>query len=319
MRPLALLSLGLLAFAATAQPADTLDWRRYYPLAVGNVWEYHDAEAYGDQFRYTIVSDAAVGGQTYYRQRLDRATAVSGPGGPDTLRSTSYGFLRYDEGGVVGVPSVEADTVRLRPCEGNFQRDLRLGFGARVACDPPPEWFPEADSVLVYGEYDREWAPSALPGTGSNSAVAVAAVKSYAVGGFWFSTFVADVGPVRAGNLWGPTLHYASVGGVEYGAPGFAVSVGSESPAPEGPGMDVRVLGNPSAQGVGFEARAPSARRVRFVVYDALGRAAWSSDVALSSSWTRIAVPPGALASGSYVLVAIGAGVRSVTPFTVAR
>ncbi|MGB3542818.1 hypothetical protein [Rubrivirga sp.] len=58
------LGLGIATAAATAQPADSLDWKRYYPLAVGNIWEYHDAEGFNDQFRHTLVSDTTVGDQT---------------------------------------------------------------------------------------------------------------------------------------------------------------------------------------------------------------------------------------------------------------
>lgn len=309
-----LLLLALVAPVAAAQPADTLDWRRYYPLAVGNVWEYHDAEGFGSQFRYTIVSDTVVGGRTYYRQRYDRAEAFTGDGGPDTLRSTAHAFIRYDEGGgVVGVPSLEADTVRLRPCDGNFQRDLRLGFGARVACDPPPEWR-DADSVFVYGEYDREWRPSSLPGTGPHAPVAVAAVKNYAVGA-WFSSFVADVGPVGAGNLWGPALHYAVVGGVEYGAPGFVVASEPARPAPAA--FEVRVRGNPSQGGAAFDVRARSPRPARLAVYDALGREVWASEVVVGPDWRRAQVPAAALAPGRYVLTVSGSGERTAAPFTV--
>jgi hypothetical protein len=39
-----------------------------------------------------------------------------------------------------------------------------------------------------------------------------------------FTTFVADIGPVRAGNLWGPSLHYAVVGGVAYGTPELVIA-----------------------------------------------------------------------------------------------
>ncbi len=65
MRYVALVALGFLASAAVAQPADTLDWKRYYPLAVGNLWEYHEAEIRADQSRFTLVSDTVVGGRTY--------------------------------------------------------------------------------------------------------------------------------------------------------------------------------------------------------------------------------------------------------------
>ena len=317
MKHAILLVFGLAAAAATAQPTDTIDWQRYYPLAVGNLWEYHDAEAFGDQFRHTLVSDTTVGEQRYFRRRTDRAIAVVDQTGPDTLRFTSFDFVRYDDGGgVVAVADIQADAVAVVPCaEAGFERDLRLGFGARLECDPPPPSLPDADSVFVEGEYDVTWAPDVLTGTAEQ--VSVAAVKRYTVGGVIFSTFVADVGPVRTGNLWGPSLHYAIVGGVEYGAAEFAVS--SEASTPRASAFEVRVLGNPSRSDAAFDLRAVQPDRVRLRVYDVLGREAWASEIVVGTDWRRAQVPAAALASGRYVLSVSGTVGRVAVPFTVVR
>lgn len=215
---LLLLAVVLLAIPASAQAPDTLDWHRYYPLAVGNVWEYQDAEVWNDQFRHTLIADTLVSGRTYFVRRTDSASAVSGPAGPDTLRSTRVDYVGYDEagGGVVAFASLDAPDA-FQPCSfDGFERELTLGFGARRACVPSPgPLFP--DSVRVEGDYDTFWHPP-----GSATAVPVAAIKRFLVGVI-SSTFVADIGPVRTGNLWGPELRYARIGGADYGMPGFAV------------------------------------------------------------------------------------------------
>ena len=313
----AFLALGLAAVSAAAQPADPVDWQRYYPLEVGNLWEYHDAEAHGEQFRHTLVSDTTVGERRYFRRRTDHALAVFDAAGPDTLRSTHFDFVRYDDGGgVVAVDDLQSDARAVAPCaDAGFERDLRLGFGARLECDPPPPSLPDADSVFVEGQYDVTWAPDVLSGTGR--AVPVAAIKWYTVGGVISSTFVADVGPVRTGNLWGPSLHYAVVGGVEYGAASFAVSAEADAPRPSA--FEVRVLGNPTRSDAAFDLRAARPDRVRLRVYDALGREAWASDVAVGSDWRRARVPAAALAPGRYVLSVSGASGRAAVPFSVVR
>ncbi len=238
------------------------------------------------------------------------------PAGLDTVRWTAHDFVRYGDGGVVAVASVEADTATVAPCGYNgFERDLRLGFGARVACEPPPVGSPDADSVFVEGEYDVLWGPDVL--TGPATPVEVAALKRYVVRELIGSGFVADVGPVWTGNLWGPRLHYAVVGGVEYGAPGFATDAGPRSPPRSA--FEVRLLGNPTRDGVAFDLRAPSPRETRCIVYDVLGRSVWSSAIVLSAEWRRVRVPEAALAAGSYVLRVSAGEEHAAVPFTVVR
>lgn len=216
--------LFVLAFAAaaSAQAPDTLDWHRYYPLAVGNVWEYHDAELWGVQFRHTLLADTVVGGRTYFVRRTD----YSSLGSPVPPGQPQVDYVRYDEGGggVVAVPSLGDAAASVRPCtlDDLFERDLRLGFGTRAACDPPPGpgWFP--DSVFVEGQYNTTWRQP-LVRSGTSTPIDVAAIKQFTVGGL-FTTFVADIGPVRAGNLNGPSLHYAVIDGVTYGTPEIVVA-----------------------------------------------------------------------------------------------
>ena len=290
---------------AQSPPPDTLDWHRYYPLDVGNIWEYNEAEQPFEYTRYHIESDTMAGGRLYYkREILFQNIPVWG----DTV-FTGYDYVRYDTAGVVvAVPSPDADTAVVDPCawEDYFVRDLRLGFEARVACPAPPP-----DSVFVEGGYNEVWtAPDGAP-------VNVAAIKTFFLDGLIYSTFVADIGPVGGGNLWGPRLHYARIGGVEYGTPRIVVSV--EPAIPATTGLQVRVLGNPVHGSAAFEIRSPLVQPALIEVFDLTGRRVWSNGLPLTRGATRTDLPTRLLSSGTYLIrVSTGGGTTSGV-FTVVR
>lgn len=75
MRTFGMLLLGVLtALPAIAQTPDTLAWRRYFPLAIGNVWEFE----VWDRFSRNDASGDLTG---YQRYRLVRDTVVDGRAG----------------------------------------------------------------------------------------------------------------------------------------------------------------------------------------------------------------------------------------------
>ena len=281
----------------TEEPTDTLQWQRYYPLAVGNVWEYHDAEASDHLTRYEIIGDTLVGDRLYFRRRVDVRFLSS----PYPEFAPSFDFLRYDEGGgVVIVSSPAADTVGLLTCASNgFERDLRLSFGASIACPSVPDRPEWADSARVDGVYDAEWAPSVLSGMASPTRVA--AIKYYTVGGVLFTTFVSDIGPIWTGNLAGPVLHYARIGGAEYGRAELAVSV---EPAEQGlRDLHVRALRNPVQDQAIFDVSSSDAQFGRWKVVDMLGRAVLTGELALEPGGKQLVLETGRLSAGLYHLM----------------
>ena len=321
LRQLAAVLAATVSLASTiptshAQDADTLDWRRYYPLAVGNVWEYHDAEAQGAHTRVTLVAASEVGDRTYFQRRTDTALLAYSASGPDTLRSTAFDVVRYGDGGVVSAPSVEADTVGLAICDADdgFERALRAAFGTRAACPSPSP--SGADSVWVEGTYATRWAPAGVDGGDAPEPVDVAAIKTFTVGGALFSTFVADVGPVATGNLWGPRLHYARVGGVEYGAPSVLVSTERQ---PAGGRLTVRAQVNPVRGEARFAVDGAAARGARWRVTDALGRTLQTRSLDRSVGPAVVRVSTRGLAPGVYRFLLDADGEQASVAFTVVR
>lgn len=202
---------------------DSLDWRRYFPLEIGNEWQYQDAES-GPTSRFVISRDTLVGGQHYY---LGKETFYAPNGSPQNIYPPREVFLRYDTSGVVAeFDSPAADTgsapvVFFRGTEAFPSVDLRSAFGDTL------EHSDEESAIAVSGGFQRTVAIS-------SSEVLVAAVKEFTTG-LWFWSYAADVGFRGGGNLWGPRLAYARIGGTEYGT----IIVGKESLAerarPHGP------------------------------------------------------------------------------------
>lgn len=312
IRAMLLAVLPLLAAPVEAQEPDALDWHRYYPLAVGNVWEYHDAEGPDDLMRHVLEDDTVAGGRSYYRRRTLREFRTT----TDTLRFETLDFVRYDAAGfVIAVASPEADTTAADPCALDlFSRPLRLGFGARIACPGAGAGGP--DSLVVEGAYDVWWAPEVLSGNAESEQFA--ARKLFTAGGVLFTEFIADVGPVGGGNLWGPRLHYARVGGREYGVP--EVSVARELEPPVVAELSVRLLENPVRGRAAIEVRASASRVVRAEVFDAVGRRVWSSVVPITARRGRIEGPTSDLGAGAYfVTVSAEGGEAATRLFVVAR
>ncbi len=303
---LALVALLVPASALAQTPQDTLDWHRYYPLAVGNLWEYHEETSHFENTRYHLVADTTVGGRQYFEREISYQNR---PVFGDVV-FTSTDFVRYDTSGfVVSVASPSSDSPPVDPCSDDdyFERDLRLGFGARVDCPTS-----SGDSLFVEGAYDEIWtAPGGAP-------VSVAAIKTFFLGGLIYSAFVADVGPTGAGNLWGPRLHYARIGGVEYGTPLIVVAV--EPSAPTASDLDVRVLGNPVRDRADFEIHSVTTTQASAELFDAVGRRLWSTALLLPPGLSRFDVPADQLGSGTYLLrVSLHDGSMASRRFTVVR
>ena len=237
---------------------DSLDWHRYFPLEVGNEWQYIDAES-GPASRFIIRKDTLVEGRHYF---IGRETFFAPDGSSQTFHPSRDIFLRYDTSGVVvEFDNPDADTgyipiVFKRGLESFPVVDLRSDFGSTV--DHPDGL---SDPINVTGEYETSL------GLGQPE-ITVAAIKDFS-SFVWFWSFAADVGFLGGGNLWGPRIRYARVSGVEYGT--VLVSVEKVSNR-EQSSAEVSVYPNPATSDLNISIRADSCDRCSIIISDTIGR-----------------------------------------------
>lgn len=262
----------LLLFAATtalpalAQTPDTVAWRRYFPLAVGNAWEYEHVQynpGYPWHERYAITNRTVLEGDTLFSLTAYRLNTVTKAVEHDTLT------VRYDD-----------TTAAVVDVRNGLPTPFPFGCGLNAS---GPGWW-EGPRCFVYvrplidSSYYNPWRGR----TGKY-------LGSYVYGGLW----IADLGMVEGGGGCEPcgpldfsegwTLRYARVNGVEYGQR-IVASEAAERPEVAA----LRVWPNPSRGAATVEAD-PFASVVAF---DLLGREA-ARTAADAAGRASLALTPG--------------------------
>ena len=310
----------LLLFAAPAArgqgaPPDTIEWHRYFPLALGNVWEYQMRNDPENLHRWTLAAVVEEGGHVYYR----REYVLAGSNHPTYVY---YDYLRYDDRGfVVQLNAIGADppgagACALQPWVG----DLRLGPGTRAPC---PNGY-EYNTLHVDVAYDTTWTPN-------RQVVPVPAVAAkrvffdhYLGDRYDFvAVFVADVGLVSWGysihGPSGPLLLYALVGGVEYGERVLPIATTAESPPAPGAAA-LTVSPNPVTTAASVRLALRSQANVRVAAYDALGREVFLlHDGPIAEGATSLPLATSGWPPGVYVLRATAAAWSSTVRLVVSR
>lgn len=187
--------------------ADTLDWKRYYPLEIGNTWEYGGL----DRHIRTIVGDTLANDHRYFIRR--DSIPAAGTLGP----FIQIFYVRYDTAGtVVTLLSLEADTMDV-PLPFDYNRvdfpdflahfDMRTAFGDTLYYGAPDTLY------HVQGGYNARWQID-------KELVEVDGLKIFRKQGFsvGHEAYATDIGFLGGGNLFSSELNYARVGGVEYGS-----------------------------------------------------------------------------------------------------
>ena len=197
----------LLATSAAAQDVvpDTTAPERYYPLAVGNRWEYHVGFPHtpgATHRRNTVVADTAIGGERWFVERVQGFRESSEGEGWDRVydrrRAVRFdpdqaGLVVWADGGAEPVYPCRFDlpvppaSDLVRSCDGNGQ---------------PPFYSKRAGSVRV-GRDEIDTVVLGFDG------VIVGPVLAAGIG---------DTGGLCEGEC-GAGLVYAHVGGQTYGAP----------------------------------------------------------------------------------------------------
>ena len=238
------LALLFLTLPALAQTPDTTDAARYFPLAVGNAWEYESFFPVppGSASRWEVASDTTIDGEDYFIMTNDALSCS---------------------------PCIDRYTVRFDPDTATIVQRLPTG-------EVVPWWFAdcpldasfgsETTCGVVSGGYDQDVE---LAGGIPFEGVTYKAFDS----GFQLAGYVADVGYVgyvqQQYESGGSRLLYARIDGVEYGTSSFPVTAES---APVASSLALTVFPNPLRSDATVRFSLDRPQRVTLAVYDVLGR-----------------------------------------------
>ncbi len=301
MRGLALVAALSLASVAGAQPEDPpvpdpTAPHLYYPLAVGNVWEYANLGllplSFGDYMRREIVGDTLVDGQRYFVEVRSRIP-LGGVGWQVDYRRV----LRFD---------TTTATVRAL---GGFQIECPFdsAFETSINCwSDPEDGYPDGDT-FVYGSLDAQ-----IPlGREGEERLDVQAIKSFQgladlLAVPYYAPPIGYAGAASGSCACRQNLLYARVylddGVYEVGA---RLNVASDD-GPEAGALALAVGPNPTDGPLALVLDVPAPATLTLEVFDALGRRVWAHEVTLAAGRQRVEVDAGRWAPGLYVVRAAG-------------
>ncbi len=228
---------------------DTLDWRRYFPLAVGSIWEYEEGEG-PPLIHIEVVGDTVASGRHYYV----RDTTIPVRSGPLVHRY----FVRYDSsGGVVEVQNISADTLDVPDVDCDQPRSLHECVSFKTDF---------GDTLYAHSEWDHYAVTGGFGG--SVLGVDVAATKCFYFPCCWTMCYAADVGWTEGGSLQYDWLTYARVDGREYGTLRYTSVDSPRNPAPR----SLSAYPNPARNDIRITYEISKAEFVTLGLFDLLGR-----------------------------------------------
>jgi hypothetical protein len=263
-----------------AEPDTTEPWR-YYPLVIGNVWEYEDDE--GGGLRVEVPTDTLIGGRLYFIQLRtsfdDAGTVVQGPSRYNVRFDTTTATVvePYLDGSGNEVP------FRYASCR------LDAGPGDPVECSGATKgevnWLVH-DGVLAF----------------SDTTVTGVTVKEY---GLIASNvrYAAGFGEVYLADKFGPPrwLTYARIAGQEFGVEQFPVA--DEPGPPESEALALKVFPNPFRERLTVVLDLPQAGAARLEGVDVIGRVVRSRDLGvLPPGRHEVRLRTADLAAGPYLV-----------------
>ena len=285
-----------------AVPDTTASWR-YYPLAVGNVWEYEGEQAplrVDPLEQLAVTKDTVASGRRYFV--LQRTYTERG----DTV-FVSHTLVRFDTASatVRALDEFAPQGERLYTCP------LDAPFGGRVTdadCD--------GRSAVVTGGYG-EVVVLRGPHAGARTDTVRTALKRY--DSLFSDQYAAGIGLVSEGaDGYSKELVYYRVDGEERGVARFPTPT---DPAPPASGAALTVGPNPAGGAATVALTLPAPAEVRVAVYDALGRrVAVLTAGPLGAGRHRLPLDAAPLAPGVYVVRAeVGGAAVVARRLTVAR
>lgn len=282
---LVLVALSCVCAPVSAQTPDTTEAERYFPLEVGNVWEYEGLGLlnHSTDYRIEVEADTLIGGQRYFLLTHDALDCS-----PCLDRYT----VRFD-----------AETGRI--VERTSEGEVAWWY---ADCELNAPFEDETTCGEVVGGYEETFELA-------DGSVLEGVTYKVFDSGFELHGYVADVGFVTEAILQmepgEARLRYARVDGVEYGTP-FPVSAEDDA-APES-AVALSLYPNPTRGTTTLTLALDRPQRVTLSVYDVLGRRVLADDLgALPAGEQAHRLDVGALPSGVYILRLTGeAGARAM-------
>lgn len=281
---------------------DTTTPSRYYPLHVGDAWEY-DIWGSPNIFRREITGEIMLGDTLYYKWYH----VLYEDGIP--ISSVMY-HIRYDEETAFvkeRIGEIEL-AFAFAPCP------LNADFDTIVDCDPF-----EHPSVFFWatsGTYDGEIVfDESGPGTGGDTVRT--SVKHYAnlENPVEATQYAAGIGQVYIEYELGiSSISYSRVDGEEHGV--AVIATGAEPDVLEAlhSGITLSVFPNPVRDHCSLEIALDRSQTLTANVYDVRGRRVLVEELGELGSGTHIRpLDFSRLAAGSYVVRVFGAGFQSST------
>ena len=256
-----LLTFCVCAPLAAQDPVpDTTEAWRYFPLEIGNEWQYRSQGPICDEFQLrSVVGDTLIDNRRYFSYRIARFE----PNG-DPIEPPETFFLRFDS----LMATIEA-------ADGRRYHDvttcpLDAAFGDTLICDPP-----DFEMETSGGVRDVAIGEDMIQTT----------VKTYTccVGDIW-KQYIAGIGTAGVQGLGCHSqLLYARVSGVEYGEPVITATEPSALPTNH---LGISASPNPFVGHVNLAIARSTHQRVTIDVFDLLGRRVYSARVARSGETT---------------------------------
>ena len=296
-----------LLLSGGAEPDTTAPWR-YFPLHVGDAWEYY-SYATGERRRVDVLGEETIDGRHYFTWRSRTYDAdgnrVNG-WGPRPIRfDTASAVVRTY---VIEIGEESRFPLPWTPCS------LDVFFGHTILCGDrklPFEVGGDYDGTLAFG--------GEFPGTGTDTVrTSVKTYYSFDPGNTLDYRYAADIGVVFfEGELGAEGIYYARVSGVEYGQAFYPVADELGPPEPEA--LALSVFPNPFRERLTVTLDLPQAGAATLEVIDVLGRVVRRRDLGvLPAGRHEVRLRTADLAAGPY-LVRFVAGESLRTTRTVTR
>ena len=284
--------------------ADTLDWRRYYPLEIGNTWEYSGIGGAAHLLIRSIVGDTMANGYQYFVRRDSIPLYNVRPPVVFTY------YVRYDTAGtVVTLEDISADTASVPlpfPYTGGdflAHFDLKSAFGDTLLHEEPYTIYDVSggynETVIIFEEQIEVDALKCLHGD------------------WWRECYATDIGFVHGGSLEYYYLTYARIGGNQYGA-SRATSLSTNASLPADLVIET-AFPNPTRGAIQVTFSLGNVHYVRLTLHNAIGQQVHSEVLGLLPvGQHRFLHDLSGLASGIYFIsLTSKTGQEATRPFLV--